>query len=476
MKPPATRTVRAAGTATTTRVVRATHHATGSQRAHRGKGRHIRPLLALAAFAVGAWWLLHPAGGSGGLASTGTLRRLGHIAYRIVSDGVQAVQHSVAGDAPPNSATGTHGPHATPIPLAPMAATARRGTPHSTSAPMPTPSPIAPGAGGHRAVPPRVPTPVVLRPPPSEALLANDYQVYETWNNCGPASLSMALSYFGILRSQAALGQALRPYQNTNGDNDDKDVTMDELAHQARRDGLLAYHRPSGSIALLKRFIAAGMPVIAETVLTKDDDIGHFRVVKGYDDAAAVVVQDDSMQGHNVRFGYADFDAMWKKYNYEYLVLVPRRERQLAEAILGRNLDARAAWRAAARLDRAALAADPSNVDSRFNLSVALYYTGDYRGSVAAFERVRDRLPPRTLWYQIEPIEAYYALGDYRTVFALSDTVLNGGDRAFTQLYILRGEIDRKQGNIVAARAEFRNAVLYNVHLQAAVDALRAVP
>jgi len=126
-------------------------------------------------------------------------------------------------------------------------------------------------------------------------------------------------------------------------------------------------------------------------------------------------------------------------------------------------------------MDRAALAADPTDVDSQFNLSVALYYTGDYRGSVAAFEQVQNRLPQRTLWYQIEPIEAYFALGDYQTVFSLSDAVLNGGDRAFSQLYILRGEIDRKHGNLQAARAEFQNAVRYNVHLQAAKDALRSV-
>ena len=126
-------------------------------------------------------------------------------------------------------------------------------------------------------------------------------------------------------------------------------------------------------------------------------------------------------------------------------------------------------------IDRAALAADPTGVDSRFNLSVMHYYIGDYWGSVAPFERVRDRMPPRTLWYQIEPIEAYYALGDYRKVFTLSDTLLNGGDRDFSQLYILRGEIQRKHGDLQAARTEFRNAVCYNAHLHAAQDALRGV-
>jgi tetratricopeptide (TPR) repeat protein len=285
----------------------------------------------------------------------------------------------------------------------------------------------------------------------------------------------MALSYFGIQESQAVLGQDLRPYQNQQGNNDDKDVTTDELAHEARKFGLLAYHRPNGSIELLKRFIASDIPVIAETVLTKDDDIGHYRVVKGYDDGAGMIIQDDSMQGHNVQFSYADFNYMWKKYNYEYLVLVPKDKQLIAEAILGNDLNTGVAWQETVKMDRATLAINPSDVDSRFNLSVALYYTGDYRGSVSEFERVQYQLPPRTLWYQIEPIEAYYALGDYQKVFSITDAILSNGDRAFSQLYIMRGKIDQKQGNLQAARAEFENAVLYNTNLKEARDALNRI-
>ena len=327
-------------------------------------------------------------------------------------------------------------------------------------------------ASARPAVPP---LPPALRHLPTSSLLNNDYQVYETWNNCGPASLSMALSYFGIHKSQASLGQILRPYENSTGDNDDKDVTFDELANEARTFGLLAYHRPDGNIGLLKRFIARGMPVIAETIMTKDDDIGHFRVVKGYDDRAQTITQDDSMQGHNGQFSYADFDYMWKRYNYEYLVLVPRAKEQLAQAILGKDMDTRTAWQETVRMDEGMLAADPADVAARFNLSVALYYVGKYRQSVREFEQVQYQLPARTLWYQIEPIEAYYALGEYQKVFALSDTILNNGDRAFSQLYILRGESDRKQGNIQAAKAEFTSAVYYNTNLKAARDALRSV-
>ncbi len=316
-----------------------------------------------------------------------------------------------------------------------------------------------------------VPIPVV-KALPASALLQNNYQVYETWNNCGPASLSMALSYFGINESQAVLGEALRPYENSTGDNDDKDVTMPELAAESRKFGLLAYYRPNGNMQLIKQFIALGVPVIAETLMTTDDDIGHYRVVKGYDNSSLSLIQDDSMQGHNVRFSFADFNAMWRQYNYQYLVLVPKNKQQQAEAILGRDLDPKTAWREMAAADRAMLVSNPSDIDSRFNLSIALYYLGDYQQSVNQFEQVRSQLPARTLWYQIEPLEAYYALGDYQQVISLADYILNNGDRAFSQLYILLGDIDRKQGNLQAAKTEFQNAVFYNTNLRAARVAL----
>ena len=77
----------------------------------------------------------------------------------------------------------------------------------------------------------RSPTPTPTLPPlPSQKILPNDYHVFQTFNNCGPAALSMELSYYGINISQQELVQDLRPYQNPQGDNDDKSVTLDELA------------------------------------------------------------------------------------------------------------------------------------------------------------------------------------------------------------------------------------------------------
>ncbi|MCL4366828.1 C39 family peptidase [Patescibacteria group bacterium] len=311
------------------------------------------------------------------------------------------------------------------------------------------------------------PTPT-SKPLPQTKLLKSDYQIFQTFNNCGPAALSMALYYFGIYKSQAELGADLRPYQNPQGNNDDKSVSLDELAQEAEKFGLIAYHRPAGNLNLLKQFIAQGLPVITLTLLKADDDIGHYRVVKGYDDQTAQIIQDDSMQGANIHFSYQDFNQLWQQYNYEYLVLAPKNQQATLERILGNNLDEKTAWEEAVKISQNQLKTDPENVTARFNLSVALYHVGDYQGSIDQFSKAQNKLPFRTLWYQIEPIQAYYQLGDYQQVFVLTDQILGGGNRAFSELYLLRGQIYLHQGNTTAAKEEFSKAVFYNIHSKAA--------
>lgn len=321
-----------------------------------------------------------------------------------------------------------------------------------------------------------VATPTVVLPAvPSSHFLSSNYQIFQTWNNCGPASLSMALYYFGIHKTQAELGYDIRPYQNATGDNDDKSSSLDELALEAEKFGLSAYVRPNGNMQTMKQFVAQGLPVVVETTLTTTDDIGHYRVVKGYDDSNKTILEDDSFQGHNVTYSYTDLHTMWKMYDNQYLVLFPKDKKPLVDAILGKDLDLKTAWKEAADVNRQALAVNPNDVYARFNLSVALYYIGDYQGSVSQFEQVQSKLPFRTLWYQIEPIQAYYQLGNYAKVFAITDNILNNGNRAFSELYIIRGDIYKKQGNIALAKAEYEKAVQYNSNMQAAKDALKSV-
>jgi tetratricopeptide (TPR) repeat protein len=312
--------------------------------------------------------------------------------------------------------------------------------------------------------PTSIPTPTIFVP--RTTTLPNDYHVYQTFNNCGPAALSMTLSYYGINETQEKLGQELRPYQNPQGDNDDKSVTLEELAEKSKDYGLIPYHRPNGDATIIKKAIANGMPVITRTLLTPRDDIGHYRVVKGYDDDLGVFIQDDSLQGKNLTYQYDAFDGLWKQFNYEYLILAPKNKKQLVEDILGEDADEKTAWAKAVKRSQKQLAINPDDIYARLNLSVAYYEIGEYEKSVEEFQKIETLLPMRTLWYQIEPIEAYYELGNYEKVFSLTDSILNNYNRAFSELYILRGKVYQQLGSIEAAKAEFEKAVLYNRNIK----------
>lgn len=297
---------------------------------------------------------------------------------------------------------------------------------------------------------------------PNAKTLQNNYHIFQTFNNCGPASLSMILSYYGIQKSQEELGQDLRPYQIAGGDNDDKSVTLSELAEYSKQYGLIPYHRPMGNEQTVKQFIALDLPVLVRTWTKPTEDIGHFRVIKGYDDVRRVLIQDDSLQGGNLEYSYSDFNELWKKFNYEYVVLVPQEKKELAENILGENKDENIAWQNAVKNSESALKENPNDIYTRFNLSVALYNTKNYKRSVEEFERVKDSLPFRTLWYQIEPIQAYYEIGMYDDVLAITQRVLDNQNRAFSELYYLRGKVFEQRGQNDLAKEEFQKAHIYN--------------
>lgn len=312
-------------------------------------------------------------------------------------------------------------------------------------------------------VPTSLPTPQSVLPTlPRQKLLSGGTQTFQTFNNCGPAALSMALSHYGVNVSQQQLGRELRPYQHPTGDNDDKSVTLAELAAKADKYGLVAYHRPAGTVELIKQLVALDLPVITRTWLNPGEDIGHYRVITGYDDTAQEFIQDDSLQGANLRYTYSAFEELWGPFSYEFLVLVPPEKQLQVEAVLGNVLDETTAWRTALVMAETTLSENPSDVYGAFNRSVALYHLGDYAGAIAAYEAVAAQLPPRILWYQIEPILAYWKRGDQQIVLQLADQILNRQNRAYSELYYLKGVIYQDQGNQTAADQAFAQADSYN--------------
>jgi tetratricopeptide (TPR) repeat protein len=232
-----------------------------------------------------------------------------------------------------------------------------------------------------------------LKQIPENKVLGNGKHVYQTFNNCGPAALEMALAYFNKSDSQQLIGRQLRPYQNPQGINDDKSVTLTEMAVWVEENkSLKAYHRPAGNIEMVKQFINYDIPVIIRTWLDKNEDIGHYRVVKGFNDLKNTVIQDDSLQGKDLSYKYNDFNQLWEKFNYEFLVLVPKEKQPVAEIILGDILKEEAAWRHSLQISEEILQDSPDNVDALFNRVVALYHLQRYQEAVMAFEKIESDL------------------------------------------------------------------------------------
>ena len=310
---------------------------------------------------------------------------------------------------------------------------------------------------------------------PAEKILEDGYYVSQTFNNCGPSALSMDLSYYGVHVSQETLADDLRPTHNETGKNDDKSTTPEEIVGEAEKYGFTAYYRPNGSIQLLKDFIANGIPVITRTLFMPNEDFGHYRVIKGYDDTTGQIIDEDGFSGPEVHYSYADFMSLWQEYNYEYIVLVPPGKDALVQSIIGKDFDSTTAWENAAAVAKSQLATNSSDVRAGFNLSVADYYLHGYADSVAEFEKVQPSLPMHTLWYQMEPIESYYELGNYAEVFSLANSILTNGDPIYPELLVLEGQAYEKQGDITDARAAFEKAILYNKNLLSAQQALASL-
>jgi len=154
----------------------------------------------------------------------------------------------------------------------------------------------------------------------------------------------MILGWYGTNISQSELGGKMRPYQIANGDNDDKAIFTDEFVAWAKAYGYEAIASPNGDIKTLKEFTSKGIPVVVKTMLFPYDDVGHFRIVKGYDEAKQVIIQDDSYQGPNREIAYYDFLALWQPFHYVYIVVYKPEQAETIEAIIGSEMDEQIAW------------------------------------------------------------------------------------------------------------------------------------
>ncbi len=173
-----------------------------------------------------------------------------------------------------------------------------------------------------------VPTPL-----PAKAYLSGVRHQYQTWNNCGPANLSMVLSFWGWQGDQHAAAAVLKPNSR------DKNVMLYEMETYVEQETeFSATAKVGGDLTMLKAFISTGFPVLAAKGFEGqgfDGWMGHYQTVTGFNDADETFIIQDSYKGPDYRVGYADFEAEWRAFNFSYLVVYPEQRRQQVLDILG---------------------------------------------------------------------------------------------------------------------------------------------
>lgn len=304
-----------------------------------------------------------------------------------------------------------------------------------------------------------------------KALLPGAKWVAQTFNNCGPATTSMVLQYFGHTVSQEETKAKLR----TNPD--DKNVFTQEIADYIKRDydisSKLLY---GGDLNLLKKLISNGFYVVVEDWLHPNEDIGHTTIIRGYDDEQGVLIADDSYIGVNITYPYEEFvQTQWKPFNYEYLPVYRSENEELLKAIIGEDWDRETMYQNSAKKAQTEIDNNQNDMYAWFNLGTSSYELGDFGKAKTSFEKSQSLgWPKRMLWYQIQPIQTLNKLGDYQKAIELANLALSGND-SFAEAHLEKAIAYKGLGDLEKARNEANIALSYSPNFKKAQDFLESL-
>jgi hypothetical protein len=335
-----------------------------------------------------------------------------------------------------------------------------------------TPATTPPLAATCTSTPTLTPTPTAALTPPAErAYLAPMAHEYQKLNNCGPVALAIALSYYGVKRSQFDIAPLVKGY------DEDKNVSPKEMVAYLAKAGLQGKARLNGDTTVLIALVSNGIPVIVGQWLERPHDgvlVGHYRVVRGYDQEAKVIIVNDPYIGPDVRFSYALFDERWRSFNRCYIPVYLPEQEAVVKAILGAN------WEDEAMVQRALASAQRAVEEigdnyAWFNLGDNYMVIGEYRKAADAYGRALEMgFPSHFLWYHYGPLEAHNALREYHKVLSLSEEVLAQAPD-IEEIRYQRGLAYLALGEVEKAKTEFGLAVRYNPNYTEAMQALSSL-
>ena len=321
---------------------------------------------------------------------------------------------------------------------------------------------------------------IAVQPIAPSVALGGITHMWQRWSNCGPATLAMQLSYFGIARTQFDVANVVKP------DPEDKNVTPEELAAYARSQGLRAIVRVNGDGDRLRLLLSNGVPVLIETWYERgpEDSMGHYRLLSGYDEARQEWIAFDSfvMEGvsdkvpyQGIRLPYDRMERLWRVFNHIYVLVYPVDWEPLVMAILGDDVDDAQMWQRALQQAQPAIETDPQDAYAWFNLGSDLVALGRFVEAAAAYDQARAiGLPWRMAWYQFGPYRAYFETGRYADLIALSDqTIAAAGN--IEEAFYWKGMGLAAQGDRAGARQAWQRAVQLNPNFQLAAAALASL-
>jgi tetratricopeptide (TPR) repeat protein len=312
---------------------------------------------------------------------------------------------------------------------------------------------------------------IELMPVQPAVTLAGFQHEWQTWNNCGPATVSMNLSYYGLAATQVEAAAFLKPNE------DDKNVSPHELVAYARSRGYEGVAGQGGDIHLLKHLLSNGLPVITETWVEPEDNggMGHYYLLTGYDEAANHFKIHDSLDGPDVTVNMDVFDTSWRVFNRTYVVVFPPKMITTVYGILGPRGDPNQMIQQTLVTAQTEVKHSPEDAFVWFNLGTSYAKLGKPKLAAGAFDQARTLgLPYRMLWYQFEMFDVYLIEERYEELIALTTATLQatGGSE---EMYYYRGLAQQSKGQQEAAIEDFRAAVEYNPRFTPAAEALAAL-
>ena len=218
---------------------------------------------------------------------------------------------------------------------------------------------------------------------PARADVGPMRHLWQTLNNCGPASVVMALSTFGIDADQEEARLALRgPDVRRGMGPGGVGPWVDQLY------GLRSVSRMNGNLELVKRFVANGFaPMVTQWMQDPSiSRIAHWRTVRGYDDDRGVFYVNDPMLGANVPLSYDWFNANWQPFGYRWMVIYRPTDESHLQQLVGPD------WAESTMRDNfyARAKADALKQDTSaawLTYGEASYQDGWFAEAVAAFEK-----------------------------------------------------------------------------------------